>query len=110
MHAGRPPAGFAPADAWTRMVEAVERVRGAVEATVVVEPYAVAALLDRFGVHGERVGSETGGRAIVRVRAQDARALAEQLAGFHSAAVVRGPAEVRAELARIGAELVRAYG
>jgi predicted DNA-binding transcriptional regulator YafY len=39
-----------------------------------------------------------------------ARSIAEQLAGWGKAVEVLEPEEVRDELARIGAELVRSYG
>jgi predicted DNA-binding transcriptional regulator YafY len=44
------------------------------------------------------------------VAAHTARSVAEQLAGFGGAVEVVGPAEVRTELAAIGAELVAAHG
>lgn len=51
-----------------------------------------------------------GGRARVRIAAPMALSIAENLAGWGAGVEVVDPASVRAELARIGAELVARYG
>ncbi|MBC8093380.1 MAG: WYL domain-containing protein, partial [Pseudonocardia sp.] len=58
--------------------------------------------------HAERQGTHTDGRSRVRHAAPSARTIEEQLAGLGAAVEVEEPAEVRTELARIGAELVAA--
>jgi predicted DNA-binding transcriptional regulator YafY len=82
-----------------------------VVATVLAAARLVPVLEDRFGRHCAVGGRSDGdGRARLRVAAHTARSVAEQLAGFGGAVEVLEPAEVRAELAAIGAELVERNG
>lgn len=105
---GTPPAGFDARVAWSRMVERVEELRGEVRATIRVQPWAVRALLDRFGAQ-VRMLDDDGDAALVEVRAHRLDALAEQLAGWTSAAEVIEPVEVRIELLRLGERIVAQY-
>lgn len=100
------PAGFALAEAWDDVVDAMERRRSALSATVLIDPRFVPILREHFGRYCHPVGTEADGRARVRVAAPDAVSIAEQLAGWGGRVEVVGLAEVRSELARIGAELV----
>ncbi|WP_324014835.1 helix-turn-helix transcriptional regulator [Microbacterium sp. JZ37] len=107
---GAAPAGFDPAEAWTRMTERVERLRGEVRAIVRVQPWAVKALCDRFGVQAApREPGAEGGSALVEVGAQSADALAEQLAGWADVAEVIEPDDVRRALRRLGERLLARY-
>jgi predicted DNA-binding transcriptional regulator YafY len=106
--ARRPP-GFDLAAAWQEVVAAMEARRGEVSATVELPAGLAPVLLDRFGRQARLLG-ERDGTASVEVRAHTVGALAEQLAGWGLMVVVVGPEAVRAELARIGAALVAAYG
>lgn len=103
---GAPPGEFDAHDAWSRMVERVEGLRGEVRATVRVQPWAVRALLDRFGAQARILDD---GGALVEVRAHRLDALAEQLAGWTSVAEVLEPPEVRTELRRLGERIVAQY-
>jgi predicted DNA-binding transcriptional regulator YafY len=103
------PADFELADAWQRVVDAVEQQRSEASATVVVSARLATVLRAAFGRYAEVVGHEPDGRVRVRVAAQSTTAVAEQLAGWATMAEVVGPPEVVAELARIGAELVDRY-
>ena len=94
---------------WQRVVGEMEQRRSLVWATVLVAPRYVQVLRDIFGRHLEEDGAVDGGRARVRVAAQMPRAIGEQLAGWGSLVKVVEPPEVRAELARIGAELAALY-
>ncbi len=96
---------------WQEVVGEVERRRSPVVATVLAAARLVPVLEDRFGRHCAVGGRSDGdGRARLRVAAHTARSVAEQLAGFGGAVEVLEPAEVRAELAALGAELVERNG
>ena len=96
-------------EAWRLASERIEGMRGTVAATVLVEPFAAGAMLSRFGAQATAVGTAPDGRAIVEARAHTIGALAEQLAGWVAFSEVTEPAEVRAELARLGALLAERY-
>jgi predicted DNA-binding transcriptional regulator YafY len=66
-------------------------------------------LRDHFGRHCEVLETLADGRARVRVGAPEARDIARTLSGWGAAVEVLDPPSVRAELGRIGAELVRLY-
>lgn len=109
--AGKAPDGFDSQAEWARMVSRVEDLRGAVHATVHVEPWAVRALCDRFGAQAQVRESNiaAGSRTVVEVRAHRIDALAEQLAGWSAVAEVVGPREVRVALADLGRRIVAQY-
>ncbi|MDP4504985.1 helix-turn-helix transcriptional regulator [Nonomuraea turcica] len=94
---------------WERVVDEVERRRSLVSAVVLVHDRHVRVLRDQFGRHCEVLGQEAGGRTRVRVAAPMALSIAEHLAGWGAQVEVVEPEQVRAELARIGAELVARY-
>lgn len=103
------PDDFELADAWQQVVDQMEQRRSMVSATVVIEAKHVRILQDHFGRHCEVLGQEDDGRVRVRVAAHMPRSIAEQLAGWGNSVDVLEPESVRAELARIGAELVEKY-
>ncbi|MCO1574432.1 WYL domain-containing protein [Crossiella sp. SN42] len=102
------PDDFTLAEAWHEVVGEVERKRSRTWATVLIESRFLAVLRDRFGRHCE-VGAETGDRVKVRLAAPTPLDLARNLAGWGGLVEVLAPPEVRAELARIGAELTGRY-
>jgi predicted DNA-binding transcriptional regulator YafY len=108
------PADFALADAWERVVDAVEAVRGGVWATVLVPARFVDIVRDHFGRHcvveGPVDDDWPGGRVRARVAADHALSIAEKLAGWGHTIEVVEPEAVREELARLGSELVGRYG
>ncbi|WNV86781.1 WYL domain-containing protein [Umezawaea sp. Da 62-37] len=65
-------------------------------------------LRSQFGRHCE-VLEHTDGRVRVRVAAHTALGVAQPLAGWGALVEVEEPQSVRAELARLGAELVGRY-
>jgi predicted DNA-binding transcriptional regulator YafY len=67
-------------------------------------------LQDHFGRRCHLVQTLGDGRAEVRAGAPAPRDIARTLSGWGSAVEVVEPPEVRAELARIGSELVASYG
>ena len=103
------PEGFDLASAWKLIAERVDE-RWAASVRALADPSAVQPLRWIFGAK-LRVGpAVTDGRVEVEVGASNRRALVGQLAGFGALVEVTEPAEVRAELGRIGAELAGLYG
>ncbi|MCK0118624.1 WYL domain-containing protein [Isoptericola sp. S6320L] len=108
------PADLDLAAVWAQVVEEVEALRSTVWATVRVPERHVGVLRAQFGRHVEVEvvagdGMADDGVARVRVGAPTPLDVARHLAGWGDGIVVEGPPEVRAELARIGAELVSRY-
>ncbi|NUT47571.1 MAG: WYL domain-containing protein [Saccharothrix sp.] len=103
------PTDFALAEAWDRVVGEVERQRSRTWAVVVLETRFVRVLRDQFGRHCETEADLGDGRSRVRVGAPTPRDIAQQLAGWGAMVDVPEPPSVRAELARIGAELASRY-
>ncbi|GJF06297.1 helix-turn-helix transcriptional regulator [Pseudonocardia sp. D17] len=104
------PADLDLAREWEQVVGEMERRRSLVEAVVLVPERHVTILRDHFGRHLTTLGTEADGRVRVRVGAPMALSIAENLAGWGAGVEVVEPGSVRAELARIGAELVARYG
>jgi len=104
------PEGFDLAAEWRRVVGYVEQQRSRVSATVVVERRHLPVLRSHFGSYLDVVGEHDDERVVATVAAHTVRSVAEQLAGWGAAVHVVEPDAVRAELARIGAELAAAYG
>lgn len=101
------PEGFDLSVAWERVVSEVERRRSSVSAVVSVESRFAHVLRDQFGRHCEVV-EEVGGRVRLRLSATTALMIAQVLAGWGALVEVVESVPVRAELARLGAELVAA--
>lgn len=106
--AERPP-DFDLAREWQRVVAEVEARRSAVRARLRVQRRHLWVLRDHFGRHLDVVGDVDEERVEITVAAHTARSVAEQLAGWGAAVEVLEPAEVRRELATIGAELTARY-
>jgi predicted DNA-binding transcriptional regulator YafY len=104
------PAGFDLTREWARVVGEVEQRRSLLSATVLIAERVLPVLRDHFGRHCEPLETLPDGRVRVRVAAPMALSIAEQLAGWGAAVEVLEPEAVRAELARLGAELVARYG
>ncbi len=104
------PAGFDLAREWERVVGEIEQRRSLLSATVLIAGRLLPVLRDHFGRHCEPLETLPDGRVRVRVAAPMALSIAEQLAGWGAAVEVLEPEPVRAELARLGAELVARYG
>ena len=103
------PAGLRLAAVWEEVVAELEGRRSAVAATVLAPDRLVPVLQGVFGRHCTPGAVRDDGRREVRVAAHTVRSVAEQLAGLGGAVEVVAPEEVRAELARIGAELVERH-
>lgn len=103
------PDGFTLAAAWQRVVGEVERRRSRTWATLLIEARFLPVLRDHFGRHCHTEQEPDDGWARVRVGAPTPLDIARHLAGWGGLVEVLGPASVRIELARIGAELAARY-
>lgn len=103
------PADFDLSAAWDRVVSEVEHRRSGVSATVVVAARHVPVLETQYGRHCTVVDTLDDGRVRVRLAAPTPLMIAQQLAGWGGLVDVEDSPEVRAELARLGAELVARY-
>jgi predicted DNA-binding transcriptional regulator YafY len=103
------PDGFELASAWKLIAERVDDQWGA-SVRALAHPLAVNSLRWIFGAR-LRVGPvAVDGRVEVEIGASSKRSLLGQLAGFGAMVEVTEPAEFRAGLAQIGAELASLYG
>jgi len=103
------PEGFDLTEAWRLITDEVEQRRAPVQARARVEPYAVPWCRARLGTR-LRIGPQgKDGWVDVELRGHSAGSLAADIAGFGSAIELLDPPEVRAELAKIGAQLTDAY-
>lgn len=102
----RPP-DFDLADAWEQTVHEVDQQRHNASATIVTGPMVMSFLRERFGERAVTTEPHDGHRFRARVAAPTAELLARGLAGWGDQIDVLEPDEVRAELSRIGAELVQ---
>jgi predicted DNA-binding transcriptional regulator YafY len=103
------PADFDLSAAWTGVVTEVEQRRSLVSAMVLVAARHVVVLQDQYGRHCEVLDTLPDGRVRVRLAAPTPLMIAQPLAGWGALAEVEDSPEVRAELARLGAELVARY-
>ncbi|WP_040810072.1 helix-turn-helix transcriptional regulator [Nocardia concava] len=107
--AHRPP-DFDLSTAWSEVVEEVERHRSTLAATVLIPAALAPVLRDRQGRHCVLDGQADDGRVRARITAPTPLDIAQQLAGWGATVEVLEPESVRAELARLGTELVERYG
>ena len=103
------PAGFELSAEWQRIVGEVEVQRSQLTAILLIQARFLRVLRDQFGRHCDVESHPDDGRVRVRVAAPTALMIAEHLAGWGALVEVIEPASVRAELARIGAELTARY-
>ena len=103
------PAEFDLAVAWERVVGYVEQKRSLLSATVLIQTRFLPVLRNQFGRHCEVLNTLDDGRVTVRLAAPAALMIAQHLAGWGEQIDVLEPDSVKAELARLGSELVRRY-
>jgi predicted DNA-binding transcriptional regulator YafY len=103
------PADFELSAAWEQVVDVVEQRRSLLSATVLIEARFVSILRDQFGRHCDVDGPVEDGRIRVRLAAPTALMIAQHLAGWGALVEVEAPGSLRAELGRLGSELVERY-
>jgi predicted DNA-binding transcriptional regulator YafY len=103
------PDDFELAAAWEEVVDEIEQRRSLVSATVVVRSRFVFVLQDQFGRHCEVLETLPEDRTRVRLAAQRPIMIAQVLAGWGALIDDVESDPVRAELARLGAELTARY-
>ena len=103
------PVGLDLAREWEDVVDEVEQRRSLVSATVLVPERLLPVLRAQFGRHCQPLETRDDGRVRVRVAAPMPLSIAETIAGWGATAEVLEPDSVKAELARLGAELVHRY-
>jgi predicted DNA-binding transcriptional regulator YafY len=104
------PADFDLARTWHDIVGEVESLRSPAVLSGLVRPELMDYLGWLFGADLDFGVAHPDGRLPFTLRGQQARYLAVAVAGFGASVEVVEPPEVRDELARIGRELVTAYG
>jgi len=105
----RRPDGFDLAEAWKLIAADIDEKRTPVHARLLAAPEAVPSCRYQFG-HRVRIGPPSAdGRVEVEVRGQHVRGLAGEVAMLGGRVEVIEPDDVRAELARLGAELSALY-
>lgn len=104
------PEGFDLAGAWREIVDTIDERRGRLWATVLASGDAVGRVRGAFGNRASVGVTRPDGRTEIQVRGWSAQAIAAELAALGDTVEVAEPGEVRAELARIGAELTALYG
>lgn len=104
------PEGFDLAATWRTVVDTVDERRAGFGALARVDREVLPWLRSIFGIRFSVREDADGERPLVEVRSWSAHTVAAELASFGSGVEVTGPAEVREELARIGAELTALYG
>ncbi len=92
------------------MVGEIELRRSTVSATVLIQERFAGILRSHFGRHCVELGPSPDGRVRVRVAAPTPLMIAQQLAGWGGLVEVEESSAVRAQLARLGAELVERNG
>jgi predicted DNA-binding transcriptional regulator YafY len=105
------PAGFDLEAQWQRIVADVDELRAPYRVEVRVDADAVQLLRWVFDrrLRVEDEPPDEHGRVAVSIGGQHLEMLTAQLAGFGARLEVTAPAEARAELARIGRDLVACY-
>jgi len=109
---GRPvvrPEGFDLADAWRLIADEIDQRRSPLRARAFMAPEFVGLCRYSFGTRVRFGAATADGRVEVELRGHSIRALAGELAGFGGAVEIVEPAELREQLARIGAELTSTY-
>lgn len=104
------PDGFDLGEAWREIAASIEERRTRVRAIVRVEAEILSGLRAQLGADLTLLKPLADGWFEAEIAGSSHRIIAEQLAGWGQAIDVVGPAEVQRQLARIGAELVAAYG
>ena len=104
------PEGFDLAQAWRSIVDSLDERRDWFHAAAHVAAEAVPWVQGAFGSRVSVGPAVSGGRVEVEMRSWSAHSMTSELASFGTLVEVIEPAEVREDLARLGAELTQLYG
>ena len=104
------PTDFELSREWEKVVHEMEQRRSLLSATVLIATRHLPVLHKQFGRHCKPLETLDDKRVRVRVAAHMAVSIAETIAGWGGAVEVLEPDSVKAELARLGSELVARYG
>ena len=104
------PAGFDLNDAWKLITDEVDQLRTPLHVRASVDPDFVGLCRMIFGSRLRIGPTDDKGRVEMEIRGHSAAAMAGEIAGLGRGVEVFEPPEVRAELARVGAELLAVYG
>ena len=103
------PADFTLSHEWERVVDEMEQRRSPISATVLIATRRLHVLQRQFGRHCTPLDTQPDGRLRVRIAAHLPLSIAERIAGWGNDIEVLEPESVRAELARLGSELLTHY-
>ncbi len=103
------PDGFSLAAAWALVSDRIEEMRSPAHARLSAPPEALGYLRYAFGARLQVGPPGPDGRIELEVRGHSVDAIARDLARFGSMVEVTEPSDVRAELARLGRQLVECY-
>ncbi|HEX6131024.1 MAG TPA: YafY family protein [Actinomycetota bacterium] len=104
------PDGFDLEETWRSIVDELDERRVWFRATAVADAEAAGWLRGVLGTRASVAEPDRDGRVRVELRGWSAHQVAAELAAFGARVEVIGPPEVRAELARLAAELGDLYG
>ncbi len=105
------PEGFDLEQTWAGIVTSLDEQRAPLRVRAVAERAALGWLRSSFGTRMiVRESARADGRFDVELRGHVVESVAAELAGFGNQVEVLEPPEVRARLARVGAELTARYG
>ncbi len=104
------PEGFDLSQAWALIRDRVEEMRTPIVARALVEPGAIRLVAFVIGDRLRIGAAADDGRIAVELRGHHFRELASDVSGFGASVEVVEPPELRAELLRLGHDLVRRYG
>lgn len=104
------PEGFDLAETWRSVVAEMDERRATFRVELRAAPEAVRWLRGEYGTRLQAGDTADDGRIEVEIRAHSAESAARELAVYGDYVEVVAPAEVRAQMARLGAELVARYG
>ena len=104
------PESFDLGEAWQEIAASVEEHRTRAKVQILTHAEMLPGLREQFGAAMVAGQVHADGRIAVQISGYSHRVIAEQLAGWGNQVEVTDPVEARQELARIGAELLAAYG
>jgi predicted DNA-binding transcriptional regulator YafY len=104
------PDGFDLAETWRSVVAEMDERRATVRVEVQAEPQAVGWLRSEYGTRLAVGETADDGRVTVVIRVHSVESAVYELAAYGGYVEAIAPAELRAGLARLGAELLARYG